>query len=163
MNDLGISCDACLKQFITSHRSQQNITPIWWSTYKSILSIVSYVWICINKRFVSFTSPCLLKYNSCTVKRPVWSVSEFQQPPSVYVTHTPSQYRILPDPLICLSAASMSTPSISHPTHRQPLLWFIYLFFATDRINMDLFVPGFYSTECYWDPSCVGVSEMIFF
>ena len=29
MNEWGISCDACLKQFITSHRSQQNTTPIF--------------------------------------------------------------------------------------------------------------------------------------
>lgn len=119
----------------------------------------------LTKRFVSFRfPPCLLKYNSCTVKRPVLSaVLSFSShiclcnPYPITIQNTAITPQIS---VSCIHVNPFHLPPHSTGSHCSDL--FIY-FFATDGINMDLFVPGFfYSTECYWDPSLCRVYQKWF-
>ena len=75
INEWGISCDACLKQFITSHTEVSKTLLQYDGVLIKVYFLLFYMFeFVLTKRFVSFRfPPCLLKYNSCTVKRPVLS------------------------------------------------------------------------------------------
>lgn len=109
----------------------------------------------------------LLKYNSCTVKRlKSWSaVLSFSShiclcnlyPITIQNTAITPRY---------LSAASMSTPSISHPTPQAAtalIYLFIFCWWRNPPHGISLYLASFTQRTAIETHPVSGVSEMIFF